>query len=169
MNKINENYQANLSTQAFTEVKSFLDERNLSYEQVEDKLIYRIKYPAKFMPLTCFAQVAPEWGHFLFYVLIPIKVTESLRLVIAEYLTRVNYGLCVGNFEMDFEDGELHYKSVISFKNESLTQNWIRNAIVPAINTVDKYSPGFARIIRSGKTATEAFMEIEYSKTTRTR
>jgi len=76
-------------------------------------------------------------------------------------LTRVNYGLRVGNFEMDFEDGELRYKSVISFKNERLTQNWIRNAILPAISTVDRYAPCFAKIIRGGKIAAEAFAEVE--------
>ena len=72
----------------------------------------------------------------------------------------MNYGLRVGNFEMDFEDGELRYRSVISFKDERLTQNWIRNAILPAISTVDRYAPGFAKIIRGGKTAAEAFAEV---------
>jgi len=146
---------------AFLELQSLLDAQNLKYEQVDDELVYQVRYPAKFMPLTCFAQIDPDWEQFAFYVLIPIRVREDLRLVIAEYLTRVNYGLRVGNFEMDFEDGELRYKSVISFKDERLTQNWIRNAVLPAISTVDRYAPGFAKIIRGGKTAAEAFAEVE--------
>lgn len=145
---------------AFLELQCFLDRLKLSYEQVENELVLRIRYPAKFVPLTCFAQIDPEWQQFVFYVLIPIKVTEDLRLAIAEYLTRVNYGLRIGNFEMDYEDGELRYKSAVSFKNEQLTQNWIENAVLPAISTVDRYSPGFVKMIRSGKTAAEAFAEI---------
>ncbi len=146
---------------AFLELQRFLDAQHLEYAQVENELVYQVRYPAKFIPLTCFAQIDPDWEQFAFYVLIPIQVREDLRLVIAEYLTRVNYGLRVGNFEMDFEDGELRYRSVISFKDERLTQNWIRNAILPAISTVDRYAPGFARIIRGGKSAAEAFAEVE--------
>ncbi len=146
---------------AFLELQRFLDAQNLKYEQVDDELVYKVRYPAKFMPLTCFAQIDPDREQFAFYVLIPIRVREDLRLVFAEYLTRVNYGLRVGNFEMDFEDGELRYKSVLSFKDEQLTQNWIRNAILPAISTVDRYAPGFAKILRGGKSAAEAFAEVE--------
>lgn len=149
---------------AFLELQRFLDAQNLTYEQVDNELVYQVRYPAKFIPLTCFAQIDPDWEQFAFYILIPIRVSEDLRLVIAEYLMRVNHGLRVGNFEMDFEDGELRYKSVISFKNEQLTQNWIQNAILPAISTVDRYAPGFAKIIRGGKSAAEAFADVELER-----
>ncbi len=146
---------------AFLELQRFLDAQHVDYAQVENELVYQVRYPAKFLPLTCFAQIDPNWEQFAFYVLLPIRVREDLRLVFAEYLTRVNYGLRVGNFEMDFADGEVRYKSVISFKDEPLTQTWIRNAILPAISTVDRCAPGFAKIIRGGKTAAEAFAEVE--------
>jgi len=30
-----------------------------------------------------------------------------------EFLTRANYGLNIGNFEMDFQDGEIRFKTAI--------------------------------------------------------
>ena len=47
----------------------------------------------------------------------PVNVKESARPAVAEYLTRINYGLKVGNFEMDFSDGKVRYKSLHSSMN----------------------------------------------------
>lgn len=43
-----------------------------------------------------------------------LQVPEELRPGVAEFITRANYGLIRGNFEMDFNDGELRYKTTIS-------------------------------------------------------
>ena len=44
----------------------------------------------------------------------PIKVPVEQRAAVSEFITRANYGLTKGNFEMDFSDGELRYKTTIS-------------------------------------------------------
>ena len=44
----------------------------------------------------------------------PIKAPLEQRTAISEFITRANYGLTNGNFEMDFSDGELRYKTTIS-------------------------------------------------------
>ena len=48
------------------------------------------------------------------YYSAPITVPEEKRTAISEFITRANYGLTNGNFEMDFSDGELRYKTTIS-------------------------------------------------------
>lgn len=68
---------------------------------------------------------------------------------------------------MDFKDGELHYKSVISFKNERLTKNWIRNAIMPAISMVDKYSPGLPKSQEAARPQRRLFADVEPGGTIR--
>ena len=45
---------------------------------------------------------------------------EEMRVPMAEFLTRANYGLRIGNFEMDFEDGEVRYKSSVDFEGIEL-------------------------------------------------
>ena len=44
----------------------------------------------------------------------PIKVPVEQRAAVSEFITRANYGLNNGNFEMDFNDGELRYKTTVS-------------------------------------------------------
>ncbi len=40
----------------------------------------------------------------------PVKAPEEKRLAIAEFVARANDGLRIGNFELDFGDGEVRYK-----------------------------------------------------------
>lgn len=56
------------------------------------------------------------------YHILPFKAEESQRAAVAEYITRANYNLNVGNFEMDFSDGELRYKTTLS-KNDLLSND----------------------------------------------
>lgn len=40
----------------------------------------------------------------------PLHAEEKARPAIAEFLTRANYEINLGCFDMDFEDGEIRYK-----------------------------------------------------------
>ena len=48
------------------------------------------------------------------YHIAPVKAPVEQRSAISEFITRANYGLTNGNFEMDFNDGELRYKTNVS-------------------------------------------------------
>ena len=39
---------------------------------------------------------------------------------IAEFLTRTNYSMIIGNFELDFADGEIRYKTSIDVQGDFL-------------------------------------------------
>ena len=40
----------------------------------------------------------------------PVKAPEEKRGAVAAFLTRANYGLILGSFELDFDDGEIRFK-----------------------------------------------------------
>ena len=90
----------------------------------------------------------------------PPPVVED-RSAVAEYLTRANYGLRIGNFELDYADGEVRYKSSLDFEGQTLTAELIRNAIYPAVHTMDRYLPGLLRVTFGGATPHEAIEEVE--------
>jgi hypothetical protein len=132
-------------------------------EQVEDRLIYRVIFSDRNGPLTCFAQIRPEVEQFAFYVIAPIQTPEPARPAMADFLTRVNYGLWIGNFEIDWKDGEVRYKSSLDFEGVPLTPQLIRNAIQPAVRTMTCYLPGLVSIARDGQSSEEAFAQIMQS------
>ena len=56
------------------------------------------------------------------YMVMNSKVEEKYFPVVAEFLHRANYGLKDGNFEMDYRDGEIRYKSFVNFKNIDVSE-----------------------------------------------
>ncbi len=109
----------------------------------------------------CFAQAREEQGQIVFYSLCPIKVPEQLRQSVSEFVTRVNYGLIIGNFELDFEDGEVRYKTSIDVEESELSATLIRPLIYPNVWTMDQYLPGLLAVIYGSASPVEAVRQVE--------
>ena len=53
---------------------------------------------------------------------LPALVPAINRLKVAELLTRINYDLVVGNFELGLDDGELLFKTSVDLADSQLAQ-----------------------------------------------
>ena len=146
---------------AFEAVGKFMEEDGWHPQPLDENFVYRAYFVGHNGEVTCFAQVRPDLEQFIFYVVMPVRVPANMRVTVAEYITRTNYGLRIGNFEMDFDDGEVRYKSSLDFEGVELTTGLIRNAIYPAVQTMDRYLPGLLSVIFGGKSAEEAILAIE--------
>lgn len=92
----------------------------------------------------------------------PIKVPEARRQVIAEFLTRANYGMVIGNFEMDFSDGEIRYKTSVDLAGGSpLTMLLIKPLVYTNVLMMDKYLPGVMEVLYADVSAEQAIRKIE--------
>lgn len=145
----------------FANLGRFLEGDGWHPAQLEGRSIYRVGFAGENGEVICYAQVLVDLEIFLFYVQAPVRVPEAARLAVAEYLTRANYGLRIGNFEMDFDDGEVRYKSSIDFEGATLSAELVRHAIYPAAQTMDRYLPGMMAVVYGGKSPAEAIAEIE--------
>lgn len=147
--------------QGFKSVGDFLEEDGWHPQQVGENFVYRVYFAGENGELACFAQVRVDLEQFLFYVVMPVRTPAEQRVSMAEFIARANYGLRIGNFELDFADGEVRYKAGIDFEGEALTPNLIRGVIYPAVQTMDRYLPGLLAVIYGGKTPEQAVAEIE--------
>jgi hypothetical protein len=139
----------------------FLEEDDWFPQQLPEKNIYRVGFSGKNGKYACYAAVRLELEQFLFYVISSVKAPEEARPAVAEFLTRANYGLRIGNFEMDYSDGEIRYKSSLDFEKERLSPTLIRNAIYPAVQTMDRYFPGLMKVMYGQKAPAAAILEVE--------
>ncbi len=147
--------------QAFATLSQFLKDDGWYPQQLGEKPIHRVYFAGENGELRCYAQIRVDLEQFLFYVIAPVKAAESVRALVAEYITRANYGLRIGNFEMDYRDGEVRYKSSIDFAGERLTPTLIKNAMYPAVHTMDFYLPGLLGVMYGNKKPDEAIRDIE--------
>lgn len=158
---VDPNAESSNGLQAFNTLQKFLEADGWYPQQVDGRHIFRVVFNGKNGDLYCYAQVRVEFEQFVFYAMAPVKAPEDKRLAIAEYITRANYGLRIGNFELDFTDGEVRYKTSFDFEKETLTVNFIQHAIYPAVQTMDHYLPGLMSVIYAGQSPLEAISYIE--------
>ena len=130
-------------------------------QQLEGRTIYRMGFSGQNAQVACYAQVVVDQELCLFYAMAPFKVPEDARMAAAEFITRANYGMRIGNFELDFRDGEVRYKTSFDFEGATLTPELIKQAIYPAVLTIDRYMPGLMGVAHGGRDPAEAIAEIE--------
>lgn len=146
---------------AFAVLGKFLDEDGWYPKRVEDRFVYAMLVNGKNGDIRCYAHIRMDLEQLIFYAVSPIKAVDEIRQDVAEFITRANYGLRIGNFEMDYRDGAVRYKSSLDFEGETLTPGLIRNAIYSAVRTMDDYLCGLMRVIYAGATPLEAIQEVE--------
>jgi hypothetical protein len=110
---------------------------------------------------NCYAQVREALEQFVFYSVCPMNVPEDKRGAVAEFLTRANYGLTVGNFEMNYGDGEVRFKTSIDVEGDRLSTALVRQLVYSNVTMVDTYLPGIMSVIYGGVSPAEAIAERE--------
>jgi hypothetical protein len=146
---------------AFDTLAHFLEEDGWYPRRLENRHSFTMTYTGQNGDLRCYAIVRVDLEEFLYYAIAPVKITDEVRPAVAEFITRANYGLRIGNFELDYSDGEVRYKSSLNFEDQDLTPELISNAIYPAVQTMDRYLPGLLRVSYGGATPLEAIEEVE--------
>jgi hypothetical protein len=109
----------------------------------------------------CLANVPDNETLFSFFSRLGISVPVDKRNAVAEYLTRANYGLRLGNFELDFGDGEIRYKTSIDVQDGELTTQMVKQMVYANVMTVDKYLPGILSVIYGGSNPSQEIEKIE--------
>ncbi|KOP26692.1 hypothetical protein AMR41_08695 [Hapalosiphon sp. MRB220] len=127
----------------------FFHTQNWYFSKIEGESVLRMDVGAKNGEWSCFAQLIEDPNRFVFYSVIPEKIVATKRVSVAEYLTRVNYGLVIGNFEMDFDDGEIRFRTSVDVVNDILEFDLIKSLVYTNIGTVDKYLPGIWQVVEN--------------------
>lgn len=63
-----------------------------------------------------------EARHVVIHAHLPALIPVSTRMKVAELLTRINYDLVLGNFELGLDDGELLLKTAVDLADGQLTK-----------------------------------------------
>lgn len=141
------------------------EELQWKYEAVPDKPIVRASIVGRNGPFTLFAQArsSPDAEQLLFYGVAKTNVPPALRSAAAEFLTRANYGMVVGNFELDFSDGEVRYKTYVEAAPDSgpVSHVQLKSALFHNVRMLDKYLPGLRKLLDEGVSPLDAWRFVE--------
>jgi hypothetical protein len=110
---------------------------------------------------NCYARARSEQNQFVFYSICPVNAPENKLLAIAEFITRANSGMIIGNFELDFNDGEISYKTSIDVEGDRLSFALIQRVVYANVAMMDEYLPGIMSVIYSNVAPADAIAQIE--------
>jgi hypothetical protein len=74
------------------------------------------------------------------------NIPENRRVPIAEALTRINFLLSLGNFELDFSDGELHFRIGIDVEDGRLSEKMLSNMLCCTLHAMERFHVALMRI-----------------------
>jgi hypothetical protein len=147
--------------QLFEAVVDYLTEDDWKFQVVKDDTALMLSFRGEAGSWQCFATVDEEKQWFTFYSILPSNVPEEKRVEIAEFVTRANYGLVIGNFEMDYGDGEVRYKTSVDVEGGELTPKMIENIMRANLMTMDRYFAGLMGVLYGDRDPAEAIAEME--------
>jgi hypothetical protein len=109
------------------------------------------------------AQAREEQRQIVIYSVMDVMAPEISRISLMEYITRVNWDLVIGNFEMDFSDGEIRFKTSadVDHIDTKTMQSVIGNLVYVNVMMMDRYAPGVMRVLWGGIEPAAAVTEIE--------
>lgn len=69
--------------------------------------------------------------------------------------------MVLGNFELDFSDGEIRYKTSIDVEGDRLTPALVQNLVYTNVMMMDQYLPGITAVLEQGLSPAEAIHWVE--------
>ncbi|HVK66479.1 MAG TPA: tetratricopeptide repeat protein [Polyangium sp.] len=144
-------------------VEEVLGASGFSFAAAEDEAGY-IDYLAPTGPgiVEAFAvRLSEELERVVVYVIFEPKAKKELRAELAEFVTRANFGMGDGNFEMDFDDGSVRFKIALDYTEEPLSPLLLRNMLFDAMDTTEIYADALARVIAGKSKAKTAVRAAE--------
>ena len=137
-------------------VLRYLQEERLNYTRVRDG-VYRIQYSD--VNFSTRFVVYEEMDRLMVLAQMDEKVPASHRPAVIEYLTRINYGLIIGNFEMDLSDGEVQFRVSVDVEHVGINTKKIGQMLGIAIHNADRFAPGIEELSK-GRTPEDIYNEI---------
>ena len=137
-------------------VQAYLKSQDWRFSFDEDRNVFDFKMAAKNCDSIRVLIIAKETS-ICTYAILPIKVPEEQRVAAAEFEARANFGLNIGNMELDMTDGEVRYKSSLCCSEDSIpSMRVIERSVDLAFMMLDRYAKGLLRLVYGGMSTEEA-------------
>lgn len=141
-------------------IRRYCDEDGIKYRQLDERTVHA-GFQGRNFTYQLIARSREGQRQAIFFSTVPVKVPPEQRPAVAEFLCRANYGLILGNFEMDCEIGEVRYKTSVDVEGGELTTGMVKTMIHVNLSSADKYAKGLIGVLYRGLNPSQAIAEVE--------
>lgn len=142
-------------------IKSFYDDNNWKYIFKEEDHVFLSELSMGNVIGTIKIFIFIQQDHYTVYTVINSKVEEEHYPTVAEFLHRVNYGLNNGNFEIDYNDGEVRYKAFVNFEDSNISERVVEDSILVGPAMVNRYGKGLLKVMLGDKNIKACIKDFE--------
>jgi len=149
-------------SQVFQSVINYLDSKDFNYSSYPEEKRITLSMSGKNANYRMVARVTHEEKYLQISTYFPFFVREEkFRGSVAELITRANYGMPVGKFEMDMTDGEVRFHVTHVIDGEMVSEEHIERLFMTSYYTTDRYFPAFMQHLHAGYTPEDAVFHAE--------
>jgi hypothetical protein len=145
-------------------VKRFLVEEDMSFMNMKGRNALGMIIKGRQSTYNVIIEAVQKHEQIICCAQCLFNIPNDKRSSVAEYFTRINYLLKIGNFEMDIEDGEIQFRIGIDAEGGMISRGMFNNMIGISINTFDQYFPGLVLICFSGKGVGDVMKDIDIDR-----
>lgn len=139
-------------------IEEFLKDQNWQFNQAEGKSFFFFGISGKNGNFQCMVDSIADDKQFLFFSICATNTPNDKKLEMLKLLNALNNKLFLGNFEMDIEDGEIRYRTNLSYKHFELNKLMIEDIVMTNIVTMDRCLPSIMALMYSDVSVEEALM-----------
>ena len=140
---------------------SFFQSIQWPVSYLEHSTALTMEYPGRHGRWMCHLHLLEASDQVIFYSIFPASVPEDRRMAMTEFLCRANYGIILGNFEMNLLDGELRYKTSIDVEGSGLSHALLKPLVFGNVTMLDRYFDSLVGIIDQGISSEDALSLVE--------
>lgn len=141
------------STKIADAIQEFLHDDDWHYTFREEKGTFHFSLSTHSRLNTVDYFIAVREDHYRVLCVSPLSVNtddaqELARM--AEFITRANYGMTRGCFEMDYRDGEIRFRMTVDCDGDAVpTQEIVKNSVYVPASMFNRYGSGMAHTMFS--------------------
>ncbi len=142
-------------------VEAFFKKDGWAYAPFEGQPVLWSAFGGQHGQWNCMALILEETDQFAFYSVCPLNASPEQLPAMAEFIARANSDLLIGNFELDWDTGEIRFKTSVDVEGNGLTVALVEAQVYANVSTMDRYLPGLMNVLYGKHSPSEAIALIE--------
>jgi hypothetical protein len=126
---------------AFDRIVEFLDAEEVRFEQTPEEFMVRFNFTGESGSWFVLGSSFPEANRVIFLSILPSLVPAERKAAVGEFINRINFGLVVGNLEIDMDGGEVRFRTSMDLDDVEVSVEMIRNLLYANVYMTDVHLP----------------------------
>ena len=136
--------------------REFFDDAGWAYETNDGAPMLRAFHAGATGTFPVYVKADEERDQLVVYAVLPDAVPIERRPDVGSLLAGLNYGLSIGNFELDHGDGEVRFRAGIDVEGGTLTRRMVRSLAAACVVNLDLYRAAIRAVADGSMTSLEA-------------